>query len=197
MLPRPHGRIAPQLSHYRDKDQVEVDAVLSRGRKIWGIEVKVSAAITSKDGQGLVRLAARISSRPLCCTTRRTFCRCATSVRWPCRCASCGSGKATSTAGGEFRRFSGREVQSRRGTEAARPARTRPLSKIAAGNFRHQSGRVLWSLIPCPRDVLVGADENEPGAVRSAARSVANGPKRYREPPGRAFEFPDRGGFGI
>ena len=48
-----------QLWHYRDKDQVEVDVVLTRGAKIWGIEVKASATLTSKDGQGLVRLAER------------------------------------------------------------------------------------------------------------------------------------------
>ena len=45
--------------HYRDKDQVEVDVVLTRGQKTWGIEVKAASALTSKDGQGLVRLAAR------------------------------------------------------------------------------------------------------------------------------------------
>ncbi|MXZ87790.1 MAG: DUF4143 domain-containing protein, partial [Dehalococcoidia bacterium] len=45
--------------HYRDKDQVEVDVVLTRGQKTWGIEVKAASALTAKDGQGLVRLAAR------------------------------------------------------------------------------------------------------------------------------------------
>ena len=45
--------------HYRDKDQVEVDVVLTRGRKTWGVEVKAASALTSKDGQGLVRLADR------------------------------------------------------------------------------------------------------------------------------------------
>ncbi len=45
--------------HYRDKDQVEVDVVLTRGQKTWGIEVKATSALTSKDGQGLVRLAHR------------------------------------------------------------------------------------------------------------------------------------------
>ena len=45
--------------HYRDKDQVEVDVVLTRGRKTWGIEVKSASALTTKDGQGLVRLADR------------------------------------------------------------------------------------------------------------------------------------------
>ena len=48
-----------QLWHYRDKDQVEVDVVLTRGGKTWGIEVKASATQTPKDGQGLARLAER------------------------------------------------------------------------------------------------------------------------------------------
>ena len=45
--------------HYRDKDQVEVDVVVTRGRKTWGIEVKASGAITRGDGRGLARLADR------------------------------------------------------------------------------------------------------------------------------------------
>ncbi|MCE2513672.1 MAG: ATP-binding protein [Acidobacteria bacterium] len=45
--------------HYRDKDQVEVDLVVTRGRKTWGIEVKASGAITRGDGRGLRRLADR------------------------------------------------------------------------------------------------------------------------------------------
>lgn len=43
--------------HYRDKDRVEVDVVITRGRKTWGIEVKAAASVTSKDGRGLARLA--------------------------------------------------------------------------------------------------------------------------------------------
>lgn len=43
--------------HYRDKDQVEVDCVITRGRKVWGIEVKASATVSSSDGRGLRRLA--------------------------------------------------------------------------------------------------------------------------------------------
>ncbi len=46
-----------QLSHYRDKDQVEVDLVIEQGRNVWGIEVKRAASIQSKDGEGLQRLA--------------------------------------------------------------------------------------------------------------------------------------------
>ena len=43
--------------HYRDKDQVEVDVVITRGRKTWGIEVKAAATLTAADGKGLARLA--------------------------------------------------------------------------------------------------------------------------------------------
>lgn len=43
--------------HYRDKDQVEVDLVLTRGKETWGIEVKASATICAKDATGLLRLA--------------------------------------------------------------------------------------------------------------------------------------------
>ena len=43
--------------HYRDKDQVEVDCVITRGRKVWGIEVKASATVSASDGRGLRRLA--------------------------------------------------------------------------------------------------------------------------------------------
>ena len=45
--------------HYRDKDQVEVDVVITRGRKTWGVEVKASGAIARGDGRGLARLADR------------------------------------------------------------------------------------------------------------------------------------------
>jgi predicted AAA+ superfamily ATPase len=45
------------LWHYRDKDQAEVDLVITRGRQTWGVEVKASATATPADGQGLRRLA--------------------------------------------------------------------------------------------------------------------------------------------
>lgn len=45
--------------HYRDKDQVEVDLVITQGRKTWGVEVKSGATATPADGQGLRRLADR------------------------------------------------------------------------------------------------------------------------------------------
>lgn len=43
--------------HYRDKDQVEVDLVITRGRQTWGIEVKSSMTAQPGDGHGLRRLA--------------------------------------------------------------------------------------------------------------------------------------------
>ncbi len=53
------GWTAPELefSHYRDKDQVEVDLVINRGREVWGVEVKSAATVTPADGAGLRRLA--------------------------------------------------------------------------------------------------------------------------------------------
>jgi predicted AAA+ superfamily ATPase len=45
--------------HYRDKDQVEVDLVITRGSATWGIEVKASRSVGRGDGKGLDRLAAQ------------------------------------------------------------------------------------------------------------------------------------------
>jgi len=45
--------------HYRDKDQVEVDLVITRGRKTWGIGIKAAASATPGDAKGLARLADR------------------------------------------------------------------------------------------------------------------------------------------
>jgi len=45
--------------HYRDRDQIEVDVVMTRGSKTWGVEVKAAASLTQRDGQGLARLAER------------------------------------------------------------------------------------------------------------------------------------------
>ncbi len=46
-----------RISHYRDKDQVEVDFVLEQGqRKIMGVEVKASATAKPEDFRGLQRL---------------------------------------------------------------------------------------------------------------------------------------------
>jgi uncharacterized protein len=43
--------------HYRDKDQVEADLVITRGRQTWGVEVKAAATASPVDGRGLRRLA--------------------------------------------------------------------------------------------------------------------------------------------
>ena len=43
--------------HYRDKDQVEVDVVITRGEETWGVEVKASATTASSDARGLRRFA--------------------------------------------------------------------------------------------------------------------------------------------
>jgi uncharacterized protein len=53
------GWTDPDLAfcHYRDKDQVEVDVVITRGRSVWGVEVKAGATVTEADGRGLRRLA--------------------------------------------------------------------------------------------------------------------------------------------
>jgi len=53
------GWIEPELRfwHYRDKDQLEVDIVLTRGRKVWGVEIKAAATVRPEDGHGLSRLA--------------------------------------------------------------------------------------------------------------------------------------------
>ena len=48
------------FSHYRDKDQVEVDLVIEQGRDVWGVEIKRSATLQAKDGAGLRRLAAQV-----------------------------------------------------------------------------------------------------------------------------------------
>lgn len=48
---------ALKLFHYRDKDQLEVDCVLTLGEKLWGVEVKAAQAVSEKDLKGLRRLA--------------------------------------------------------------------------------------------------------------------------------------------
>ena len=39
--------------HYRDKDQVEVDLVMTRGARTWGLEIKASSSFSARDGRGL------------------------------------------------------------------------------------------------------------------------------------------------
>ena len=51
------GPGAVEWDHYRDKDQVDVDVVITRGRKVWGVEVKAGSAVDGRDGRGLRRLA--------------------------------------------------------------------------------------------------------------------------------------------
>ena len=46
-----------RFSHYRDKDQVEVDCVINRGNTVWGIEVKAAQTVDASDTKGLRRLA--------------------------------------------------------------------------------------------------------------------------------------------
>jgi len=46
-----------QFHHYRDRDQVEVDCVIGRGNKVWGVEVKTARSVNSSDFNGLRRLA--------------------------------------------------------------------------------------------------------------------------------------------
>lgn len=48
--------------HYRDKDVVEVDLVITRGNETWGVEVKSAVTATPADGQGLRRLAEQCGS---------------------------------------------------------------------------------------------------------------------------------------
>lgn len=48
-----------RLWHYRDKDKVEVDCVLTQGHRTWGVEVKAAASVRSDDTVGLRRLAAQ------------------------------------------------------------------------------------------------------------------------------------------
>lgn len=51
--------VDPELrfSHYRDKDKVEVDLVIERGKEVWGVEVKKSSSLGAKDARGLSHLA--------------------------------------------------------------------------------------------------------------------------------------------
>lgn len=48
-----------RLWHYRDKDQIEVDCVLTQGNLTWGVEVKAAATVQSSDTAGLKRLASQ------------------------------------------------------------------------------------------------------------------------------------------
>ena len=55
------------MSHYRDKDQVEVDMVLERSPgKIVGIKVSASATLSPSDFRGLDRIHAAMGERFAC-----------------------------------------------------------------------------------------------------------------------------------
>lgn len=43
--------------HYRDKDQVEVDLVMTLKEKVWGFEIKSNTSVNSRDARGLIKLA--------------------------------------------------------------------------------------------------------------------------------------------
>lgn len=47
---------ALQLCHYRDKDKIEVDIIIEKGRQLAGIEVKASATVTQNDFKALKKL---------------------------------------------------------------------------------------------------------------------------------------------
>lgn len=49
---------AVRLSHYRDRDGVEVDLVLESGRRIAAVEIKAAATVTQRDLRGLRSLRA-------------------------------------------------------------------------------------------------------------------------------------------
>lgn len=51
-----------RLWHYRDKDKVEVDCVLTQGDQTWGVEIKAAGSIHSSDSKGLRRLAQQAGS---------------------------------------------------------------------------------------------------------------------------------------
>ena len=58
---------ATAISHYRDKDQVEVDLVLERSSgDVVGIEVKANATLRPRDFQGLTRLQSAAGERFAC-----------------------------------------------------------------------------------------------------------------------------------
>lgn len=58
------GWAHPQLRfwHYRDKDKNEVDCVITRGSRVWGVEIKLSQSVGQADAKGLKRLASYAGS---------------------------------------------------------------------------------------------------------------------------------------
>ncbi|MGV8083919.1 MAG: ATP-binding protein [Coriobacteriia bacterium] len=55
-----------RFSHWRDRDGVEVDVVLERGRLVAGVEVKASGTVVSKDFAGLRNLGEALGERFAC-----------------------------------------------------------------------------------------------------------------------------------
>ncbi len=51
-MPRP-----PRFFHYRDRDKTEVDIVIESRNRIWGIEIKAASSASSRDMNGLLKLA--------------------------------------------------------------------------------------------------------------------------------------------
>jgi len=51
-----------EFHHYRDRDQVEVDCVIERGSRVWGVEIKTARSIKEVDFKGLHRLAEQAGS---------------------------------------------------------------------------------------------------------------------------------------
>jgi len=43
--------------HYRDKDKIEVDLVITHGSRTWGVEIKAAKSLGNRDSRGLTRLA--------------------------------------------------------------------------------------------------------------------------------------------
>ena len=88
--------------HYRDKDNVEVDLVMTRGARTWGVEVKASATVTPGTAAAcsVWRSAAEtISSAASFCTAAAICCRYAASESSPCRSAGCGGDPHVAQAG--------------------------------------------------------------------------------------------------
>lgn len=50
------------FGHYRDKDKVEVDIVITQGLNTWGVEIKSAKTLHSSDSHGLHRLANQAGS---------------------------------------------------------------------------------------------------------------------------------------
>ena len=52
-----------RFAHYRDRDGVEVDVVIERGRRVVGVEVKASASVKARDFRGLRKLGDVLGER--------------------------------------------------------------------------------------------------------------------------------------